>query len=135
MARNDLAQVVILDGEFQAGAGLELPDVVPVKLLPGRMIDDFREFQRSAATRDLLIRKQHIDPSLFQVDFNLIASAKDGQVAANGRLGRNVQDGRAVGSPALPSIAHAWQHADALADKPALRRHGDHYRGAWITHR
>ena len=53
VARNDFADVVIVHRKLQTSARFQLPNLLPVKLLPGGVVVDLERSKTSSAFRDL----------------------------------------------------------------------------------
>ena len=86
MPRHDLPDIPITHCEIQASPRGELSHVLPVNLLPRRIIPDLLRLQIPPAPLDLLIADQHIHPPRTQIDPDLVACLENPQVPPHGRL-------------------------------------------------
>src|SRR5690606_29921937 len=123
VARRGAGHVAVFDGGLQTAAVGETAHQIARDLLPRRLAGgDFGQ-GACAASRDLFIRDQGVTATRAQIDADAVAGAQPRQAAADGAFGRGVQDGRAVGSAGLATVADDRQVVDAAFDQGVGRLH------------
>src|SRR5215475_13659573 len=122
--------VLVLDGEVQAGTGRHLPDVAAGQLLPRGLVGQLGWRVRPPALSDLFVAELDVDPVRLDIEDDAISGTEDGEVPTDRRLRRDVQYGRCVGGTALPAVAHRRDRLDAARDQRRRRLHVHHLGGA-----
>src|SRR5262249_23104188 len=127
MTRHNLPQIPIRHGEIQTSPSRKLPYMVPVKLLPWRIVPDRRRLVLPLPPCDLLVAQKHIHSPDLQIPLHLAAGLENREVPSHRRLWRRVQNRWTVRCSALPSVAETGQHPEALAHHVVGRRHVHHF--------
>src|SRR4051794_37937921 len=98
--------VVVAGGEFEAGTGGLLADIVAVDLLPWRLVFRIGEaahrLELGKALFQLVIRNQDVGFSLVEVDADAVARLQHRKPAIGGGFRGGVEDRRRAGGAGLP---------------------------------
>src|SRR5579863_8632294 len=82
-----VTQVAIRGSKLQAGSRLKLADMLPVQLLPGRIVPGGKKLQICAALLDFAIAEKHVNTPIVKVHFDPVAGLQDRQVTSDGGFG------------------------------------------------
>src|SRR5687767_2381643 len=99
------ADLPVIAGEIQAGAGVELAGVGAVELLPRRGVGERLGLRIARAAFPFLGGHEGIDAARAEIDADAVACAQPGEAAIGEGLGRGVEDRGAGGGAALAAIA------------------------------
>src|SRR5262245_20070341 len=114
--------VLVRDGEVQATAGVHLSSVGSVQLLPRRLVDERRCDVVAPPFGDLLVAEVYVETMVGYVERDAITRTQNGEVAADGSLGADIEDGRCIGGATLPAVAEGRDRVDSSHDQ----------RGRWL---
>lgn len=92
VSRNNFAKIVIMSRKFKTGARFKLACVLPIKLLPRRMVLGVIGLNQRSAACNLGVVKQNIDLPFAERNSDFVARVQNCQIPADSRFRRNVQN-------------------------------------------
>src|SRR5262245_27580972 len=114
--------VLVGDGEVQAASGVHLAGVCAEQLLPRRLVRERRRRVIAPTCLDLLVAQLNIETVVRDVERDAVTGAQNREVAADGGLGADVEDGRCVGGAILPAVAERRDRFDPAHDQRSEER-------------
>jgi hypothetical protein len=74
--------------QSQRGAFVQLLHIIPVKFLPGGLIDEWRRYAVVAASAKFCVFDQKIDTVSVEIDLDEVAGADQAEIASHRRFRR-----------------------------------------------
>ena len=129
------ADVAERAGEIEAAAGVKLPDMIAVELLPWRRAGGHGVPGGGVSRGPFRGGHECIDSPRAEIDAHPIAGPQPRKPSPGIRLGGSIEDRRARRSAALPTVAERRQLRDSAANEGFRREHVDHLAASGKTER